>query len=218
MSSIPWYERKISTCASSQKPRVTHRRFKNLTPIYDPSRKGEADRIVSIVWCYDHLDETLVYGATVWTSTEGDRCWDRKKHLERAMDRYFWAPVIIPIFFDYIEEPTYIDADVVDWYIARHLIFILGTHCNDEEDDEENDGSGEEQVSKPFHIYPGEDFKRNYIDTVEQYKERYFAPDGSNDPYSEDLPFISESTVGITVLSVLISGVFLCGVLLSTTN
>src|SRR5665647_978443 len=114
-----------------QTPRIAHCRFLNRDPIHKMIEEdsGYYNRIVTSAWSYDVVTSILTYGATVYTKSEGSKCWVKKTHRERATERYYKNPIRVKLI--YSRNKVQLSDIAMDWYIAEILTFMFGACSKD---------------------------------------------------------------------------------------
>lgn len=112
--------------------RVAHLRLKNGRPLTRANGDdlSDYDKIVTVCWdldrCEDGEDDSILrYGATVYrknsTNNEKTVDWVKKLHYKRAVERFESEPVIIAI-----ADPMKFPNPLIDWFIAKNLIYKFG--------------------------------------------------------------------------------------------
>lgn len=138
--------------------RVAHSRFNKGIPVC----RGEAfTRIVTSVWSFESETAVLTYGATIFKKDHSKDHWNRKKHLERAVERFTNNP--IRIVLKAINSIPEISNISMDWYIAQNLIYKFGTHNTIEPDIRRIQGT--------TNIYP--DFNTEYDSLSDKFEEEF---------------------------------------------
>jgi len=142
-----------------QTPRIAHCRFLNRDPIHKMREEdsGYYNRIVTSAWSYDVVTSILTYGATVYTKSEGSKCWVKKTHRDRATERYYKNPIRVKLI--YSRNKVQLSDIAMDWYIAEILTFMFGA-CSKDISETVEQG-----------LVTQEDVKRNNTEQVDEVKE-----------------------------------------------
>ena len=107
--------------------RLAHSRFYHGKSV---RKSEEYDRIVTSCWSFQPDTSILTYGSTVYRRT--DDHWNKKAHKLKAIERYKKHPIRVRVNTDaQLDELSNI---AMDWYIAKKLIFVFGTHNENEID------------------------------------------------------------------------------------
>ena len=107
------------------KPRVSHLKFLGNRPVTESS--GKYNRVVSLAWFFYQEQSSINYSFTIWTSTSEDKTWNRKKHRETALERYWKDSYYVTLEWPKDEEGQSKEYDfdnyTMDWFIAMKLIY-----------------------------------------------------------------------------------------------